>query len=67
MFMSTIKEDIYLADVIAIYMIVADVITTKADVLAYVWLMLLPIFIIVADVIANKAGVIAYCIDNIDG
>ena len=43
MFMSTIIEDIYLADVIAIYMIVADVITTKADVFAYC----------LADVIAN--------------
>ena len=43
MFMSTIIEDIYLADVIAIYVIVADVITAKADVFAYC----------LADVIAN--------------
>ena len=30
-------EDICLADVIAIYMIVADVITTKADVIAFLY------------------------------
>ena len=34
MFLSTYIEDICLADVIAIYMIVADVISTKADVIA---------------------------------
>ena len=58
---------LYLADVIAIYMIVVDVNTTKADVIAYCvvlfyWLMLLPIsgrcyghFLcnVVADVIAQ--------------
>ena len=37
-------EDICLADVIAKYMRVADVITTKADAIASAWLMLLPIF-----------------------
>ena len=38
----------YLADVIAIYMIVVDVNTTKADVIAYCI-----IFILLADVIVN--------------
>ena len=34
---------LYLADVIAIYMIVADVIAHEADVIAFcIWLMLLP-------------------------
>ena len=51
MFLSTYIEDICLADVIAIYMIVADVVATKADVIA--------IYMIVADVVATKADVIA--------
>ena len=38
---------IVLADIIAIYMIVVDVITTKADVIAFC------LFMMLADVIAN--------------
>ena len=38
----------YLAGVIAIYMIVADVNTAKADVIAFV------LFMLLADVIANE-------------
>ena len=60
MLMSTIIEDIYLADVIAIYMIVADVITTKADVFAYCLADVIANFMIVADVIATKADVNAF-------
>ena len=67
MLLSTIIEDIYLADVIAIYMIVADVITTKDDVFAYCLADVIANFMIVADVIANKADVIAFCIDYSDG
>ena len=63
----TIIEDIYLVDVIAIYMIVADVITTKADVIAYCLADVIAKFMIVADVIATKADVIAFCIDYSDG
>ena len=54
---------LYLADVIAIYMIVADVITTKADVIAfYILADVIAIYMIVADVITTKADVIAFCI-----
>ena len=54
---------LYLADVIAIYMIVADVITTKADVIAFCILAdVIAIYMIVADVITTKADVIAFCI-----
>ena len=56
-----------MADVIAIYMIVADVITTKDDVFAYCLADVTANFMIVADVIANKADVIAFCIDYSDG
>ena len=38
---------IVMADVIAVYMIVADVITTKADVIAFL------LFMVLADVIAK--------------
>ena len=67
MLMSTIIEDIYLADVIAIYMIVADVITTKAEVLPIVLADATANFMIVADVIATKADVNAFYIDYSDG
>ena len=52
-----------LAGVIAIYMVVADVITTKADVIAYCLAGVIANYMIVADVIATKADVIAFCID----
>ena len=43
------EKKFYLADVIAIYMmIVADAITTKADVIAFT------LFMVLADVIANE-------------
>ena len=52
---------LYLADVIAIYMIVADVITTKADVIAFCILAdVIAIYMIVADAITAKADVIAF-------
>ena len=44
-------------------MIVADVITTKADVIAFCVLAdVIAIYMIVADVITTKADVIAFCI-----
>ena len=51
---------LYMVDVIAMYMIVADVITTKADVIAYCLADVIANNMIVADVIATKADVIAF-------
>ena len=48
-------------------MIVADVITTKADVIAYCLADVIANYMIVADVIATKADVIAFCIVYSDG
>ena len=61
------EKVLYLADVIAMYMIVADVITTKADVIAYCLADAIANYMIVADVIATKADVIAFCIVYSDG
>ena len=57
------EKMLYLADVIAIYMIVADVITTKADVVAFCFLAgVTTKYMIVVDVITTKADVNAFCI-----
>ena len=61
------EKILYLADVIAMYMIVADVITTKADVIAYCLADVIANNMIVADVISTKADVIAFCIVYSDG
>ena len=54
------EKILYLADVIAMYMIVADVITTKADVIAYCLADVIANNMSVANVIATKADVIAF-------
>ena len=56
------EKILYLADVIAMYMIVANVITTKADVIVYCLADVIANNMIVADAIATRADVIAFCI-----
>ena len=54
------KKILNLADVIAMYKIVADVINTKADVIAYCLADVIANYMIVADVITTKADAIAF-------
>ena len=46
-------------------MIVVDVVTTKADVIAYYLAVVIANMMFVADVIATKADVVAFCLADV--
>ena len=59
------KKTLNLADVIAICMIVVDVVTTKADAIAYYLAVVIANMMFVAHVIATKADVVVFCLADV--